>query len=214
MKRLIPILILCAASVGWAATEYNRPTADANLTTSIGCSGTNIGSTSMTATYSGKSGIGPTGASSAQLVASPSSGSVYYMKSRVFTFPAGSWSGLTLYVSLSCYNDTSQTYGSCGAYYSTDSGSTWTSFGGVSLSQSTSSVLLGTVANLSTVQVGICARAKYDSTDASPTNETLTAFDIWTAGIYSSTNRQVYSYISELDEKIWSWRSARPEYRG
>jgi hypothetical protein len=210
MKKLIATLILAAASMAWAST-YARPSADANSASALGCSGTDQTSTSMSAVYSGKSGAGPTGASSGLAVTSPGSGVAYNYTTRIFSgFPSGAQSSVTLDISEACANDTSSTDGHCAVEYSTDSGSTWTSlYSGGNSSQTTYTVSIGSMTNLSTLQVSVCSQAKYDIVVPSITTETITAYDIW-AVLPSAGAGAFPGFIrSALDEKIWRWRGGR-----
>ena len=126
MKRLIAIL-LCAVSTAWSSTEYLRPTADANQAVASVCGlggYSDIASTSMSAVYSGKSGVGPTGSSA---VLSLSAGTTDRFTSRTFSgFPNSSHTYTAspiLYVSAACATFSTA---ACIVYYSVNSGSSWT----------------------------------------------------------------------------------------
>ena len=198
MKRLILILILAATSTASASTEYLRPTADA-VETGVGlCTGTtNISSSSMSAVYSGKSGNGPTGSSATLPSVSYTGGSRY--SERVFT----TWqtghteSATTLYISA---NLSTKTGGGGGCvYYSTNSGSTWTSItSAVTTTQTTYSVVI-TGANLANLEV-----VASESAPLSGSTVQMTVYDIWIAGTYTGSKSNPW-LLSELDEKIWHW---------
>lgn len=210
MKKLIATLILAAASMAWAST-YARPSADANSASALGCSGTDQTSTSMSAVYSGKSGAGPTGASSGLAVTSPGSGTAYNYTTRIFSgFPAGAQSSVTLDVSEACANNDAPSFGLCAVEYSTNSGSTWTSlYSGEDSSQTTYTVSIGSMADLSTLQVSVCSHAKYDLITPTSTDETVTAYDIW-AVLPSAGASGFPGFIrSALEEDIWRWRGGR-----
>ena len=197
MKRLILILILAATSTASASTEYLRPTADATQS-GVGCTGTaNISSSSMSAVYSGKSGNGPTGSSATLPSVSYTGGSRY--SQRVFT----TWqtghteSATTLYVSAALTTATGADNGCI--YYSTNSGSTWTSItSAVATTQTTYSVVI-TGANLANLEVSVS-----ESAPLSGSTVQMTVYDIWIAGTYTGSTSQPW-LLSELDEKIWHW---------
>ena len=162
--------------------EYLRPTADTTAATGVGCvTGTNVASSSMSAVYSGKSGAGPTG-SSAQLTATFSS-SIEHNEQRIFSAfqsPTHSYSSLTLNISISYIHIGSGVNSAQCMFYSTDSGSTYTSLGTITTSQKTFTVDI-TGADLTKVQVLVIA--------VSPTatgSTTDTVYDIWTAGNYTT----------------------------
>ncbi len=205
MKRLILILILVATSTASASTEYLRPTADAQQT-GVGCTATaNSSSSSMSAVYSGKSGNGPTG-SSAALPSVTYAVNSYYSERVFTTWQTGhTESATTLYISA---NLSTQTGASSGCiYYSTNSGSTWTSItSAVSTTQTTYSVVI-TGANLANLEVSVSEKAP-----SSGSTVQMTTYDIWTAGTYGSTSQAHPWLLSELDEQIWRWHDARREH--
>ena len=210
MKKLIAVLILAATVTAWAST-YARPSADADSASAYGCTGTDQTSTSMSAVYSGKSGAGPTGVSSGLAVTSPGSGAAYNYTTRIFSgFPSGAQSSVTLDVSEACANNYNSVYGKCAVEYSTNSGSTWTSlYSGSNSSQTTYTVSIGSMTNLSTLQVSVCSQARYDPVDLTLTAETITAYDIW-AVLPSAGAGGFPGFIrSALDEKIWRWNGGR-----
>jgi len=177
VKRLILVALLIAAPA-WAATEYLRPTADANgALSSLSCaSGSDTTSSSMSAVYSSKSGNGPTG-SSAQL---PSLGSTNTYSDRVFsTWQSGhSESATTLYVSVAATTLTGDVAG-C-VFYSTNGGSSWTTLHqGVATTQTTYSATI-TGVNFSNLKVAV-----QEYSDPSSTIQ-VTTYDIWTTGTYNS----------------------------
>ena len=199
MKRLILILILAATSTASASTEYLRPTADAQQT-GVGCTGTtNVSSSSMSAVYSGKSGNGPTGSSATLPSVSYSGGSRY--SERVFT----TWqtghteSATTLYISANLSTQTGS--GSGCIYYSTNSGSTWTSItSAVATTQTTYSVVI-TGANLANLEVSVSENATLSGATVQ-----MTVYDIWTVGTYTASTIKLTPWLlSDLDEQIWRW---------
>lgn len=165
-----------------AAQTYFRPSSDTgSSSTSLGCGGTSQSNSSMAAVYSGKSGNGPLGPSVDMSVISPGSGGAYNFTARVFGgFPTGAKSSVFLNVSLACSNDSSTSYGLCAVSYSTDSGSTWNLLSSTrNAGQSTYVVNIGAMADLSTLQVSVCAQAKYYFAGSMASTETATAYDIW-----------------------------------
>ena len=205
MKRLIAIL-LCAVSTAWSSTEYLRPTADANQAVSSVCglsSYSDTASTSMSAVYSGKSGVGPTGSSA---VLSLSTGATDRFTSRTFSgFPNSSYTYTAspiLYVSAGCATASTA---ACRVYYSVNSGSSWTQLYSVTTttSQTTYTATLSTLTGptLSSLQVVVCAGVATTTATASNTQ-----YDIWTAGTYTRSTSHAHPWLlSELDEQIWRW---------
>ena len=179
IKRLILACLLFTAPA-WAATEYLRPTADANTTVSLSQCDTNPGSTSsMAAVYTGKSGIGPTGSSATQTATTPNTN--LYTSQRTFSTwqtTTKTYSALTVYVS-SEYATTAGS-GSAFLYYSTNGGSNWTSISNSTTSQATYSVVITGTA-LTSLQVITCSEA-----GGSAGTTTTTIYDIWTAGTYTT----------------------------
>ena len=185
--------------MSWAqALEYRRPTADANgasvaLRTAACYSGSSSSSSSNSAVYTGKSGAGPTGASATQTITNSSTPSKY--KIRVFTTwqsASTTYTNLTVSASLSCdiTDNGDGVGGTCGAAYSTDNGSTWTTMWKYTLLSGNSTVQTTYTANitgtpLSGVQVGVCALAASDP-GAQGTDVTITTYDVWTTGTTSS----------------------------
>ena len=179
IKRLILACLLFTAPA-WAATEYLRPTADANTTVSLAQCDSNPGSTSsMAAVYTGKSGIGPTGSSATQTATTP--GTSPYTSQRTFSTwqtTTNTYSALTVYVS-SKYATTAGS-GSGWLYFSTDGGSSWGEYINSTTSQATHSfVITGTA--LTSLQVITCSSA-----NISAGTTTTTIYDIWTAGTYTT----------------------------
>ena len=182
MKRLIAIsiLLLCPAALFEQAIvvkhkaaapsyEYLRPTADAGSTATCGFGGTSY-ATSMSAVYTSKSGAGPIG--SGVNITAASSAQVGH-KFTTWQTTVHSYSALTVYVS--SVSTISGVYGvMC---YSVDSGSTWTNFASMTLSQATYSYTI-TGATLSNVQI-LITTANFTG---SP--ESAQVYDIWTMGTY------------------------------
>lgn len=199
MKRLILILILAATSTASASTEYLRPTADANES-GVGCTGTTrISSSSMSAVYSGKSGNGPTG-SSATLPSMSYTGASLYSERVFTTWQTGhTESATTLYISANLSTQTG--LGSGCIYYSTNSGSTWTSItSNVATTQTTYSVGI-TGANLANLEVSVS-----ENESSSGSSVQMTVYDIWTVGTYTGSTSHTHTWLlSYLDEQIWRW---------
>jgi hypothetical protein len=134
MKRLLTLcLLLCGLMLPHEASaqiEYLRPTADATTTLTPGCAGTNVAESSMSAVYTGKTGIGPTG-SSFQM----SETTFGKFKADIFSSWASTsktYSGLSVYVSAS--------YGGLGyggVMYSINGGSSWALLSNLTSSQAT-----------------------------------------------------------------------------
>ena len=181
VKRLALVALLIAAPVAWAQTAYQRPTAnsDPGATYNVGCNGGgNVVTTNMSNVYSGKSGTGPTGTADG-IIALYSSGQSYVK--RVFTsFQAltGTPSALTLSASVK-YSGTPTGYAYC-VYYSTNSGSSWTTMGTVTSSQTTLTVTI-TGAVISSVYVLVNPQSGTVSGTAG-----LNVYDIWTTETYYS----------------------------
>lgn len=198
MKRLILILILAATSTASASTEYLRPTADA-VETGVGCTGTtNVSSSSMSAVYSGKSGNGPTGSSATLPSVSYTGGSRY--SERVFTAWQTGHTEITTTLYISANLDGLAGAASGCIYYSTNSGSTWTSIATVTTTQTTYSVVI-TGANLANLEVSVSENATLSGADVQ-----MTVYDIWTVGTYTASTSNTYTWLlSYLDEQIWRW---------
>jgi len=177
------ILIFALTSTLWAQ-EIKRPSASANTSSSGVCvSGSNAGnSTPMPFAYD--AGTPPTSTQSSLSKSSGVSGTKW--TGRIFTSWATAsapYSALTINVNFAC-SDSSAGLGECGAEYSTDSGSTWTTLADEpdGTSQATYSHSLSSSQNLSTVQVRICVASTYDTPNSSPTIGTIAVWDIWTSG--------------------------------
>jgi hypothetical protein len=181
VKRLALVALLIAAPVAWAQTAYQRPTAnsDPGATYNVGCNGgVNVASSDMSNVYSGKSGAGPTG-TSVGIPVVYSSGQTY--EKRVFTsFQAltGTPSALTLSASVK-YISTPTGYAYC-VYYSTNSGSSWTTMGTVTSSQTTLTVTI-----TGAVISGVYVLVNPQSGTVSDTTG-LIVYDIWTTETYYS----------------------------
>ena len=193
MKGLIAAILLCASSVCWGATEYLRPTADATSSSSAlksaTCAGTatNQSSSSNSAVYTGKSGIGPTGSSGGQSATTNSTTGFYTMRSfTTWQSTTNTYTALTVSISIKCAtvnNDAVQAR--CGAAYSTDGGSSWTNlytYASTSTGNDTQTTYTVTITGtaLSSVQIGVCALVNADSLGNGITS-TVTTYDIWTA---------------------------------
>ena len=209
-KIFATVLLLCVASAALGSTEYLRPTADAQSTANVGCAfnGADVVSSSMSAVYSSKSGVGPTG-SSATLVGTYSAGQKY--EERIFSTWQSAvhtpYSVLTLNVSIA--HSSLGTGAAACIGYSTNGGSSWTSLGTITTSQSTLSATI-TGASLSSVEVGVLS-----TSPSSVGTTTITVYDIWTEGIYGVTSSAFPGFIrSALDEQIWRLHGSRHEWRG
>lgn len=173
----------------WSATEYRRPTSDVDANPPSFCSGApGISSSSEAVVYSGKSGAGPTGSSYS---ATASGGLEPQVTSRKFVnFQAASTGYTTLVVNISlAASFTGSGTPLVTAYYSTNSGSTWTMIPSAYLTSARSqATYTATIAinTLPTLQVAVCTIA-----DVSTSTATSTTYDIWTAG--TSGRRNVVS---------------------
>ncbi len=212
MRNLVRFAILAFCIPAGATTQYSRPMADSTQSiTGLSCdSGTNIASSSMSAVYTGKSGAGPTG-SSATVGATYSSGQQY--EERLFyNFQTitGSITVLVLNASLSYLVNNDSGAQPC-VFYSTNSGSTWTSLGSISPSQSTLSVTI-TGATVSNIEVLLAAQSGTSSTSSA----IITAYDIWLTAtvsasigfpgfIRSSLEIPHYWLRSDVEKRIWQW---------
>lgn len=197
MKRAL-LLIVCVLSVSLLAqtNDYKRPTADVSSVTpfsagnDIACMASNgsdgfVASPAMTPVYSGKSGTGPTGSSSTQ---APGNGQTFERRFTTWQSAVGSYTALTLNISMACtqVNGTDPYF--CGASYSTNNGSTWNAFSSDSVmssggawGQQTFSATLSPSQNLSTVQVAVCS-ASSDGGDGTFGVGDSVVQDIWTNG--------------------------------
>ena len=196
------MLLLLYGSISWAQSsyEYRRPATDADSTNNAlgaaACNdnvGTNSGSSSNSAVYTGKTGPGPTGSIAAQGITNTTYPAKY--RTRVFTTwqaAGNSYSNLTINVNVKCaITDGGDNVGGlCGAAYSTDGGSTWTtiySYGSESRGSDSPTTYTANITGtpLGGVQVGVCALAAGDY-GGQGTGATITTYDIWTTGTVSS----------------------------
>lgn len=182
MRLALLLLALSILRISSAQTiDYERPTTDSDLTAQVSpCSGsgTNMLSASMSAVYSGKSGIGPTGAYG-ELDATYSGGS--HWSGREFSAwesPAFSYSSLTINITVSQSGSGAGTQ----ACYSTNSGSTWASFGNMNVgSTETTFAVSINGAVLSNILVKVLTLANSTGT------KSTFVYDLWTAGTEQST---------------------------
>jgi hypothetical protein len=170
---LIFSTLLLFASCAWGQSyEYLRPTTDTDtIWTASTCNVGTDNSVSMSATYSGKSGIGPITSSYGQLFTGENQHA-----QRVFS----SWqSGAGGTYSILVLNITAMKLGTlpyvCAAY-STDGGGTWTNFCSIGTSQTTCTATI-TGTPLANIQVGVGS-----SVGAIAKSSFIRVFDIWTAG--------------------------------
>ena len=192
---LIAVLFSTASAPQGQSVESLRPTADANYFGSLCNYGTETISSSMSAVYSGKSGSGPTGSS-----ASISDTSSYGLGSsgRIFTnwaTTSNSYSSLTVNLSAaSAFTGDPGNSVQTLAYYSTNSGSTWTILMNVQAgsSQTTYSATI-TGSSLSSLQVFVCSFTNRLSGSATSTQ---TDYDLWTAGTYSTLISQGITFTA------------------
>ena len=194
MRLIISAAVFIATSCAAQTLEYKRPTADVQTTVTSGCSGTNVASSSMSAVYTGKSGVGPTGSFASIAESGSAVGLTEYQARQFNTWQSTSstYATLTLNVSVSCSVSNEQPAGSgeCFALYSTDSGSTWRSLYGYTTRGSTdpqntsSAVITGTP--LANLRVSVCAGG---TGGIPPDSGLLVVYDIWTTGIISTTSQ-------------------------
>jgi len=195
---------LLAASVACASQEYKRPTADTsvNITGLAGCStGSHddiYGTGDLSAVYSGKSGVGPTGSSGSILDRYADLTAQSYMQQKFATWQTtgNSYTSLILYVSA---KSTLTNGGTAYLKYSTD-GTTFTGLGSLTSSQATYSIdVTGT--SLANLAVIACAQASTTSTSMAG----VTVYDIWTAGVVgSSASQPGVQVIGSVEVKDWS----------
>jgi len=177
--KTLLLLLFCSTLAG--AQTYVRPSANADPGSTVGnaacfngvAAGASYttGSPAMTAVYSGKTGVGPTG-SSATITAVTNN----TYRPRRFTGLSGTYAYETLNVSMACSN----TQNHCEIPYSVDGGSTWHTLAYVpgGTSQATYSATLPSSTNLTNLQVAVCAEKQTG-------NVTLTTYDIWVTGLTS-----------------------------
>lgn len=192
-KKFFAVLFLIAWPLyAGGATEYLRPTADANSTSSGCATGTDVTSSSMSAVYTGKSGAGPTGSSATN---STGSQSATEYSARLFSSwqtTSKTYTALTINVSNAC-TITGAGIGHCWILYSLNSGSTWTTLINPTstTSQVTSTASISTSTALSNLQILVCSGTTTGGGSVTPTT---TAYDIWTAGTPTSKGNK-YGYI-------------------
>ena len=155
--------------------DYLRPTADADLPVATApCSspGSNQSSSSMSAVYSGKSGVGPTGAS-ADLSSFYSGGTHWSGRQfSVWQTPLHAYSSLTISITVTQSGVTE-------GCYSTNNGATWTSFGNLNVG-GTETTLTATItgATVSDVLVDVVSIATTIGL------KQTTVYDMWLTGGY------------------------------
>ena len=198
MRRLIAVLLLCGAATCAAQTEYLRPTADATTTDvtagDCGTTGTNYASSSMSGVYASKSGAGPSGTANTMSGSGGTSNPLITYQARIFTAwqsTSQTYTALTINLSTGCAITTNGYGGYCGASYSTNGGSTWTSFyqyhqmgGGTDPQATHTATITGTA--LGSVQVRVCAKGVGGLGDTADT-ATASVYDIWSTGTYSAS---------------------------
>ena len=223
MRKTILALILAVLAVPvWAATAYPRPTADAGTGTptfgcDIGTYDTGVLGGSFYVSYSGKAGIGPTGTSASGQVSYADNGARSY-GNDVFGYngssyglwqspPSGTLSSATLNISIQSTSSGTGTPTYCAAY-TINSGSTWTTMGTVTSSQSTL-----TVSGITTIS-GLGLLIGCNTSANSNSICELTVYDVWITWNYTPGSSQPAHVwlLSELDEKIWRWHDARREH--
>ena len=186
MRKLLVILALISAGF---AQEIRRPTVDATTASSSVCSGTNLSSAAMTSSYD--AGIPPT--TTFSTLGSASVGTARW-RGRVFTgwaAASGSYSTLSLNINFDCQGAPAG-WGQCAADYSLNGGSTWTNLFNYSDGnpQQTATLSIPAGTTLTSVQVRLCSKANYDSTDVQDSSTNFDVWDIWTSGTLSSGGRR------------------------
>jgi len=194
MSRFLQLVFVCAVLTNLlVAQEYKRPTSDVN----VSCGSEDTASSSMSAVYTGKSGVGPVTSPNSSIGVS---GSVSVNTTgRLFSgwSTTKSYTSLTLNVNRAC--DTSTTsvnppiqIGLCSITYSYDAGATWNSLYFYSSStsgsdpQATTTIPIPSSVTLSNLQVQICAYGGYRGGSFGGTGQaTLTIYDLWTVGLTS-----------------------------
>jgi len=193
MNRFIVALLLLAGMA--SGQEIRRPTANAVSTAStIGCTGTNFGTTVTNPANWYDTGTPPT-TTSGTSVSTAISTATQRWNGQVITgwaLASGSYSSLTGNINMSCASSPYAGWDTCFAVYSLNAGSTWSGLGlagsGVSATgQTTYSVTIPSGTVLSNIQVAFCSQSLYDSDNASNITTTLTIWDIWTSGILGAS---------------------------
>lgn len=198
MRQWILVVLLMIPLFSVASTAYLRPTNDtgAGSTGVGGCNTANYDTNkplevAYSASYNGKSGAGPTGSSAAGTVAYTDVSGQAWDQDRFGydgttyghwqTPPAGTLTSATLNISISKTTAGSGTPTFC-VFYTVNSGSTWTTMGTVTGSQSTLTATgITTVTGLG-VMIGC-----QTSTNALSTC-TPTVYDEWVAWSYTPTS--------------------------
>lgn len=181
MKHALALLLLVASSM---AQEIKRPTADSDPGASIayGCSGTNVASTSLPNAYDA---AGLTTSSTETAFASTTQNRYKNRKLSSWQSTGNSYSALTLNINSSSPGFSGSGGNAC-VKYSTDGGGTWTSVhcSFNSWAQSTSTISLSASQDLSKLQVSACVSGEADT--LAPGNDSVTLYDVWTAGTIST----------------------------
>lgn len=206
-NNILAALLLCAASAACAqSVEYLRPTADADSTntaliTALNIPGntSNCGSQSLSVSYSGKTGAGPTGAYASETQSSGTNPGCYALRVlKTWQSATKTYTTLTLNVNTQCFISDSGdgVGGGCAVAYSLNSGTSWTAlynyFSSVTAndSQTTHTVTIPAGTTLSTVQIGVAAIASRDDGGAG-NDATINVQDSWTAGTYGSSGHVI-----------------------
>ena len=198
MKRWILVAFLSLPLFAGASTAYLRPTTDTGAG-STGVGGCNTASYDTTqplegvygASYSGKSGAGPTGSSAAATVAYTDVSGQAWDQDRFGydgttyghwqTPPAGTLTGASLNISISKATAGTGTPTFC-VYYTTNSGSTWTNMGTVTGTQSTLTVTGITGISALGIMIG-CQTSTSSNSTCTPT-----VYDVWLTWNYTPTS--------------------------
>ncbi len=201
---IFSVLALALPLCADAATVYLRPTADAfpaSAITTIGCStGARDGNYPMGGMYSGAysgksqtSPVPPTGSSASATVAeSDNPGQEFdqdVFGGASFTWqskPVGTLLGATLNISIAkTVSGSSNAF----AYYTTNSGSTWTSLGTIGASQTT--LTASGITSMTGLGVAVCGQTGTVTGAA-----TVTVYDVWVAWTYTTGSpKKTYAFV-------------------
>jgi hypothetical protein len=226
-KIAAAIIVLCVQPL-WAGTYYQRPTSDTDGG-SFGVCHANAGtgpnynaSSSASAVYSGKSGLGPTG-SSVDIGIVGNDPFPDYLSRTFNTWQSEQPSpiSLTLNVNTACNisDGGDNVGGSCFIFYSLNGGSTWTTLYTYSSTTTSgdaqtthSATITGT--SVSSVEVNICTVANRDDPGNGNAAE-MTTFDIWTTEVTANGGFPgvIRSSIKDADGPCWIDERLRRQWR-
>jgi hypothetical protein len=175
--KLTIFLLLASACL---AQDIKRPTFEIDSGATVKCGfGSKQTSGSMANAYDAA------GQSTSSTIAAQGSVSASVYRSRSFSAwqgPSSTYSALTLNVnSQEAESNQTGSIGSGTVKYSIDGGATWSTLLVGAWTRRTSTVTLSASQDLSQVKVGVCVQSSAGGDTTGPV-ETVTIFDIWTAG--------------------------------